>query len=158
MYQAFVFVILCGLVLAATSRVDEQRAAAVEPSASALAQDFSVYRTAVIRYVQTHPDPGFAGSVPNANLPAVGVYVPNPRWSNYVNGSTVVVYAPSVPVPNFVGPLEEIAQDSVFAGAVYNGTVVASPTATMPSGVALPAAVTSAAPNGAPVWEALDVF
>jgi len=158
MYQLFVFVILSGLLAAVMSAVGEQRLASVQPSAAALAQNFSVYRTAVIRYVQTHPDPSFSGSVPNANVASVGAYVPNPSWRNYVVGNTVVVYAASIPTINFVGELEDLASHSVFAGAAYGGTIAVSAAVTVPSGVALPTAARALVPNGVPVWEALDVF
>lgn len=158
MYQLVVFVILSGLLAATMSEIGEQRAASVPAGAAVLAQDFAVYRTAVIRYVQTHPDAAFSASVPNTSLPAVGAYVPHPLWRNYVKGNTVVVYSASVPTINFVGALEDLAQHSVFAGAAYNGTIVANPTASVPSYVALPAPANQLVPNGVPVWEALNVF
>lgn len=158
MYQLFVFVILSGLLAAVMSEVGEQRLAAVQPSAAVLAQDFSAYRTAVIRYVQTHPDLSFSGSVANASLPSVGAYVPNPSWRNYVLGNTVVVYAASVPTINFVSELEDLALHSVFAGAAYGGTIVASPSVTVPSAVVLPTVTQAMVPNGVPVWEARNVF
>lgn len=158
MYPLFVFVVLFGLIAAGLTYVGEQRLAGRQPSAEALAQDFSVYRTAVIRYAQTQQNAGFAGSVPNQSLPAVGAYVPNPLWRNYVQGKTVVVYAASVPTNNFVGQLEDIAQHSVFAGAAYNGTIVSNSVAGAASNIALPAGIAASVPNGTPVWEALDVF
>lgn len=158
MYQMFVLMILAGLLAAAMSQIGEQRAATVATRASTLAQDFAAYRTAVIRYVQANPNPSFNGSVPNANLPAVGAYVPHPLWRNYVVGSTVLVYSASVPTINFVGALEDLAQHSVFAGAAYNGTIVASAAATAQSVVVLPPSAQAFVPNGVPVWEALNVF
>jgi hypothetical protein len=158
MYPIVVFMILSGLLAAAVSQIGEQRLASIPPSAAALAQDFAAYRTAVIRYVQTHPDAAFSASVPNASLPSVGAYVAHSPWRNYVKGNTVVVYSASVPAINFVGALEELAQHSVFAGAAYNGTIVANPTSSVPSNVKLPPVVQNVVPNGVPVWEALDVF
>jgi hypothetical protein len=160
-YLICVLALLGGLVAAMMSFVGTQRTQALGPSACALAQDFSTYRTAVIRYVQTTADPGFSGSVPDANLAAVGVYAPgqyapNPLWRNYVQGNFVVVYAASMPSVNFVGALEQIALSSVFAGTAYDNTVVSSTNATTPSDVLLPAAAN--VPNGVPVWEARDVF
>ena len=161
MYLICVLAMLGGLVAAMMSFVGTQRTATLGPSASVLAQDFSIYRTAVIRYVQTAQDAGFSGSVPNASLAAVGVYAPgqyapNPLWRNYVQGSSVVVYAASMPSVNFVGALEQVALNSVFAGTAYDNTIVSSSNVTAASGIHLPAGVN--VPNGVPVWEALDVF
>ncbi|PLY99993.1 pilus assembly protein PilM [Burkholderia sp. WAC0059] len=158
MYQLFIVLMMSALIGTYVTIVSEQRDEITPAEARTLALNLAMYRTAVIRYVQSNPNAGFRGSVSNSVLPDVGAYVPNTLWRNYVSGSTVVVYAASLPGVNIVGDLESIAYGSVFAGAAYDGTVVADPNAVAPSGVSLPAAVAGNIPNGAPVWEALDVF
>lgn len=158
MYQTLILVMLSGLVATYLTYASEQRAQIVPATAAILALNFSLYRSAVISYVQANPNAAFAGKVPNNVLPAIGAFVPDPLWRNYVLGNTVVVYAASAPSVDITADLEQEADYSVFAGVVYNGTVVADGSALTPSSVVLPAAVAARVSNGLPVWEALNVF
>jgi len=103
----------------------------------------------VIDYV-LQVDPGFQGSVPAGNLPAVANYTPNPLWANYVQGNMVVVYATSQPPGDVVSDIATLALGSVMAGSAVNGSEVSpgDPALAIP----LPAPIATVVPNGAPVW------
>jgi len=126
-------------------------AQATGAQAQAQALDMAAYRLSVIDYLQT-ADPSFVGSIPPGQLRKIANEPSDGLWNNYVDGTTVVVYAQSPTSASLPSFTAKIAHDSVFAGVARGGYLV--PTNQPGVAIPLPAGIAHNIADGTPVWMA----
>ena len=154
MYAFATFAIVATLVSAWQTfgaRQMQPVAQATGAQAQAQALNMAAYRTSVIDYLQT-ADPSFVGSVPPGQLKKIANYASNGLWNNYVEGSTVVVYAQSPTSASLPSFTAKIAHGSVFAGVARGGCLI--PTGQPGIAIPLPAGIANSIADGTPVWMA----
>lgn len=154
MYAFATFAVMAA-VICVWQTVGERQMQSVAQASSAQAQaqalDMAGYRLSVIDYLQT-ADPSFVGSIPPGQLKKIANEPSDGLWNNYVDGTTVVVYAQSPTSASLPSFTAKIAHGSVFAGIARGGYLV--PTNQRGVAIPLPAAIANSIADGTPVWMA----
>jgi hypothetical protein len=131
----------------------EQRVSNTVPQEDALAINMSVYLSAVVDYLNSHP--GFSGTtVASQDMSFPPAYVRHPAWGNIVEPGNrrVFVYAKTAlpfPLTDAVGRAALYSQNAGEArnGRLYVPAIYDKLASGNPVGTALPPAI----PDGAPV-------
>ncbi len=154
MYVFATFAILATVISAWQTFGERQMQPVVQATgaqAQAQALSMAAYRLSVIDYLQT-ADPSFVGSIPAGQLKKIANEASDGLWNNYVEGTTVVVYAQSPTSASLPSFTAKIAHGSVFAGVALGGHLV--PTGQPGVAIALPAGIANSIADGTPVWMA----